>query len=391
MQLVGCVFILPWIDFGRRWMFTDINFIDTFSTTRIFPARERPVPALLVWNLSGAGVYRSAVRFILFALALLVLAVPARAQQALAPEIEAFIGEMTDKHQFDPGALRSLFRQAQPRPEILRAISTPITALPWHEFRGRFMDAARINGGIRFWREHAATLEKASREFGVPEEIIVATIGVETLYGRNTGTHRVLEALAMLAFQYPPRAALFRSELEQYLLLVREAGFDAMGIRGSYAGAIGIPQFLPSSYRRYAVDFNGDGRRDLMKTPADAIGSVANYYKSFGWRSGEGITVPAEVDPGDAQPLLEIGLLPQLSVRELKRFGVMPAAAVDEGAKAALFTAQAATGPLYWLGLNNFYVITRYNRSVNYALVVQELARELRGRFRPEDQDVSQK
>ena len=372
-------------------MFTDINFIDPFSTTRIFPARKRMDPSFLAWDLSGAGVHRRAVCFILLALALLVVDAPARAQQALAPEIETFIGEMADKHQFDPGALRSLFGRAQPRPEILRAISTPITALPWHEFRGRFMDAARINGGIRFWREHAATLEKASREFGVPEEIIVATIGVETLYGRNTGTHRVLEALAMLAFQYPPRAALFRSELEQYLLLVREAGFDAMGIRGSYAGAIGIPQFLPSSYRRYAVDFNGDGRRDLMKTPADAIGSVANYYKSFGWRRGEGITVPAEVDPGNAQPLLEIGLLPQLSVRELRRFGVMPAAAVDEGAKAALFTAEAATGPLYWLGLNNFYVITRYNRSVNYALVVQELARELRGRFRPEDQDVSQK
>ncbi len=327
---------------------------------------------------------RSATRFILLILALLVVAAPARAQRVLAPEIEAFILEMADKHRFEPGALRRLFAQAQPRPEILRAISTPITTLPWHEFRGRFVDPARINGGVRFWREHAATLEKASREFGVPAEIIVATIGVETLYGRNTGTHRVLEALAMLAFQYPPRAELFRSELEEYLLLVREAGFDAMGIRGSYAGAIGIPQFLPSSYRRYAVDFNGDGRRDLMKTPADAIGSVANYYRSFGWRSGEGIIVPAEVDPGNAQPLLGIGILPQLRVTELKRLGVTPAAPVDDGAEAALFVVESEAGPLYWLGLNNFYVITRYNRSINYALAVHELARELRAQVTPE-------
>jgi membrane-bound lytic murein transglycosylase B len=327
----------------------------------------------------------SATRFILLILALLVVAAPARAQRVLEPEIEAFIAEMADKHQFEPGALRRLFAQAQPRPEILRAISTPITTLPWHEFRGRFVDAARINGGIRFWREHAATLEKASREFGVPAEIIVATIGVETLYGRNTGTHRVLEALATLAFQYPPRADLFRSELEEYLLLVREAGFDAMAIRGSYAGAIGIPQFLPSSYRRYAVDFNGDGRRDLMKTPADAIGSVANYYMSFGWRSGEGITVPADVDPDNAQPLLGIGILPQLRVGELRRLGVTPAAPVDDGAEAALFMVESEAGPRYWLGLNNFYVITRYNRSINYAMAVHELARELRAQFKPEN------
>lgn len=364
-------------------MFTDTSCIDDHFGTRISSPRANLVPAVLPRNAPGAGIFRTTVR-VLMSVVLCVSAAPARAQQVLAPEIEAFIAEMAEKHQFKAGALRRLFAQAQPRPEVLRAISTPITTLSWPEFRGRFVDAARINGGIRFWREHAATLEKASREFGVPEEIIVATIGVETLYGRNTGTHRVLEALAMLAFQYPPRAVLFRSELEEFLLLARESGFDAMAIRGSYAGAMGIPQFLPSSYRRYAVDFNGDGRRDLLKTPADAIGSVANYYKSFGWRSGEGIIVPVDVNPGNAQPLLDIGILPQLSVRELRRFGVVPAAPVDEGAKAALLTAEAESGPLYWLGLNNFYVITRYNRSVNYALVVNELARELRARVKPD-------
>ncbi len=290
---------------------------------------------------------------------------------------------MVDKHQFEAGALRRLLAQVRSRPAIIRAISAPATVRPWHEFRGRYVDAARINGGAAFWREHAAVLARASREFGVPEEIIVATIGVETLYGRSTGSHRVLEALVTLAFHYPPRAELFRSELEEYLLLAREIGLSAAGVRGSYAGAIGIPQFLPSSYRRYAIDFDGDGRRDLVSTTADAIGSVANYYKAHGWRGGEPVVIPAEAGGGDVDALLEIGIRPQLKVAELKRLGVIPGAPVDDGAEAALFTVETEHGPRHWLGLNNFYVITRYNRSVNYALAVYELARELRALVKP--------
>jgi membrane-bound lytic murein transglycosylase B len=287
------------------------------------------------------------------------------------------------KHQFEPGPLRRLLTQAQVRPAILRAISTPATARPWHEFRSRYVDPARINGGAAFWREHAAVLARASREFGVPEEIIVATIGVETLYGRNTGSHRVLDALVTLAFHYPPRAELFRSELEQYLLLAREAGLSATQVRGSYAGAIGIPQFLPSSYRRYAIDFDGDGRRDLISATADAIGSVANYYKAHGWREGEPVVLPAEADGGGVDALLEMGLRPQLKMAELKRRGVTPGFAVDDGVEAALFAVEVEEGLRYWLGLNNFYVITRYNRSVNYALAVYELARALRAVVNP--------
>lgn len=312
-------------------------------------------------------------------------AASALAAQTLSPEVESFIQEMVQKHQFKDETLRRLFAKVEPNPAVISAISAPITARPWHEFRKRFLDAARINGGVQFWREHAATLEKARREFGIPEEIIVATIGVETIYGRHTGGFGVLEALTMLAFNYPPRAELFRSELAQYLLLAREARFDATSMKGSYAGAIGIPQFLPSSYRRYAVDFDGDGRRDLVKSPADAIGSVANYYKLHGWRTGEAIAVPVEVDPGSAVELLAMGIKPQLKVSELLRRGVSPAAPVEEGREAALITAESETGPSYWLGLNNFYVITRYNRSINYALVVDELARELRAQFRPEN------
>jgi len=291
---------------------------------------------------------------------------------------------MVQKHRFEAGALRRLFSQVQPRPAVIRAISAPITARPWHEFRSRYVDAARINGGVAFWREHASTLARVSREYGVPEEIIVATIGVETLYGRNTGNFRVLEALSMLAFHYPPRAELFRAELEEYLLLVREAGLDAVSMRGSYAGAIGIPQFLPSSYRRYAVDFDGDGRRDLTGTPADAIASVANYYRAHGWRAGDPVAVPAEAGGSGVAALLEIGIMPRFKIAELKRFGVAPSAPIEDEAEAALFVVETESGARYWLGLNNFYVITRYNRSVNYALAVYELSRELRALARPE-------
>lgn len=322
-------------------------------------------------------------RIVLIATAL-VCAATATAQRALPVEIEAFIGEMVQKHRFDAGSLRRLFAQVQPRPAVIRAISAPITARPWQEFRSLYVNAARVNGGAAYWRRHAAVLARASREYGVPEEIIVATIGMETLYGRNTGDFRVLEALTMLAFNYPPRAELFRAELEEYLLLVREARFDAMRIRGSYAGAIGIPQFLPSSYRRYAVDFDGDGRRDLMNTPADAIGSVANYYKAQGWRSGEPIVVPAETSGSGMDALLEGSIRPRLKIAELKRLGVAPAVPVDDKTEAALFMVETENGPRYWLGFNNFYVITRYNRSVNYALAVYELAREVRALARPE-------
>jgi membrane-bound lytic murein transglycosylase B len=208
---------------------------------------------------------------------------------------------------------------------------------------------------------------------------------VESIYGRRTGGFGVLEALTMLAFNYPPRAELFRSELEHYLLLAREARLDATRVKGSYAGAIGIPQFLPSSYRRYAVDFDGDGRRDLLGSPADAIGSVANYYKSHGWREGQIIAVPAAVDPDGVAALLELGIKPRLNVNELKRRGVSPAEPLEEGPLAALFVVESEVGPSYWLGLNNFYVITRYNRSINYALAVRELARELRAQYGPEN------
>jgi membrane-bound lytic murein transglycosylase B len=288
---------------------------------------------------------------------------------------------MVQKNGFEARALHRLFSQVRPRPAVIKAMSTPGTARPWYEFRTRYIEPGRINAGLAFWRANADALGRASREYGIPEEILVATIGVESYYGRHAGSFKVLDAIVTIAFHYPPRAELFRSELEQFLLLAREDSLDPAGMRGSYAGAMGIPQFLPSSYRRYAVDFDGDGRRDLIHSRADAIGSVANYYKAFGWRPGEAVLVPAEADKSTLDALVEIGVKPQLKVAELKARGVVPSAPVDDTAEAALIVAEGEAGPRYWLGLNNFYVITRYNRSVNYALTVHELAQELRARI----------
>lgn len=299
----------------------------------------------------------------------------------LRPDYEAFIEEMGKKHAYDPGLLRKLFSEVQTRPAIVRAMSAPATARPWYEFRRRIVEPGRIDAGVRFWAENSLVVERASREFGVPGELIVATIGIETLYGRHTGNFKVLEALSTLAFDYPPRADFFRSELEEYLLLAREAGLDAGGLRGSYAAAIGLPQFIPSSYRKYAIDFDGDGRRDLVNSIADAIGSVANYYRSFGWTTGAKVAVRALTGDADISALLTADLRPHTKISELKARGVVAQEAIDENAEAAVFSLETEAGPQVMLGLNNFYVITRYNRSVNYAMAVHELAQGIRAQF----------
>jgi membrane-bound lytic murein transglycosylase B len=323
-----------------------------------------------------------AIRFVLPLLFAAVMLLPQHAAGAAAPqlrpEVDAFIDEMVSVHGHERDALRQLFAGVKVRESILRAMSAPATARPWFEFRRRMVDSLRVEAGVRFWTEHAATLERAGREFGVPPEIIVATIGIETLYGRHMGNVRVLDALATLAFDYPPRAQFFRGELEQYLLLVREAPLDPLVLRGSFAGAIGIPQFLPSSYRKYAVDFDGDGRVDLVNSVADAIGSVANYYRSFGWRTGAGVLLPAEAGEADLGPLLAGGIKPHITVREVRDRGVVIQASADPDDEVTVFRVETEDGTALWLGLHNFYVITRYNRSINYAMAVHELAERIK-------------
>ena len=298
-------------------------------------------------------------------------------------ETREFIAEMAERHGFDADELTRTFSVARPNATVLRAIvpaAVPEQQRSWTRYRERFLNARRIERGLAFWEEHGAELVRAEAIYGVPREIIVAIIGVETEYGRNTGRFRVLEALASLAFKYPPRAPFFRSELEHFLLLARENGMDAFEVRGSYAGAMGIPQFMPSSQRRYAVDFDGDGRIDLRASESDAIGSVASFLAHHGWQTGAPITAPAHIE-GDAARLLAAGIKPSRPLRELQAEGVVtgPETAGDAERPTALIDLVDPVQPTeYWVGYDNFYVITRYNRSTFYAMSVFQLAEALR-------------
>jgi len=293
------------------------------------------------------------------------------------PEVEVFVTEMSERHGFDAAALRRLLAKARTQDSILEAISQPSTSRTWFEYRPIYVNPRRIAAGLRFWLDNQAAVARASRTFGVPEEIIVATIGVETDYGRNTGRFRVLDALYTLAFYWPPRAEFFRSELEQFLLLAREHGVDPTKPRGSYAGAMGIAQFMPSSYRKYAVDFDGSGRPDLSRD-TDAVGSVANYMNAFGWERGGPVAVPADVSGERVDEFVEMGWKPAVTVGALAEAGIRPRQAVPEQTEAAVLRLQGERGPIYFLGFNNFYVITRYNRSINYAMSLFDLAEALR-------------
>ncbi|MBY0270669.1 MAG: lytic murein transglycosylase B [Burkholderiales bacterium] len=301
----------------------------------------------------------------------------AESRAELPADRQAFVQEMVERHGFARPALERALRETKFLGSIIRAMDAPSTALPWHEFRARHVNDVRITGGLKFWNEHADVLERAAAAYQVPPEIIVATIGIETMYGRRTGNVNVLDALVTLAFGYPRRADFFRGELEQFLLLTRENDWKLNAVRGSFAGAIGIPQFIPGSYRKYAVDFDGDGHRDLRQV-ADAVGSVANYYRQFGWQQGAPVVIPVDVGNTTLDAMLAAGIAPHTSVAEFRKRGLLPLEPVGDDLLATLIAAEGETGPRYWLGLNNFYVITRYNRSINYALVVHELASILR-------------
>ncbi len=311
-------------------------------------------------------------------------AAPLFAQPALRAEYEAFASELAAKHGLDAQALRRLFAQIKPQPSIIRAMNAPSTALPWHAFRRGHVDAVRINGGVKFWHQHAATLARAAREYGVPEEIICATIGIETHYGGYTGSFRILDALATLAFDYPKRAAFFRDELEEFVLMGRETQLDLPALKGSYAGAMGIPQFMPSSYRKYAVDFDGDGKRNLWSSVPDVIGSVANYYKLHEWQPGGPVRMPARVAATPDASLTD-DITPKTKISEFRKLGIEPvgnAGEVSDDALAALLPLETESGIQYWFGFKNFYVITRYNRSTNYAMAVYEIAQGIKSRVK---------
>jgi len=293
------------------------------------------------------------------------------------PEARAFIERVSAEHGLNAAELRGLFQRAERQQAVLDAISRPAErVLNWGEYRKIFITDKRIDGGAAFWGEHAELLARAEQHYGVPAEIIVAIIGVETFYGRYKGKYPALASLATLAFDYPPRSKFFTRELEEFLLLVREEGIDPLAAKGSYAAAMGMPQFISSSYRAYAVDFDGDGQRDLWHSLADVIGSVANYFARHGWRQGGAVTARAN-PAGDAwRELADGGLKPKLSREQLA------AAGLEAGFDGPYTVMDLDNGEAResWIGAHNFYVITRYNHSRLYAMAVYQLAGEIRAR-----------
>ena len=309
---------------------------------------------------------------------ILVMAQAAYAVDVDRPDIDAFIESMVSEHDFDRDDLVRILGQAEVKESILEQIKKPAEkTLTWAEYRPIFMTAERVQAGANFWRENRASLDDISRSTGVPSEIIVGIIGVETYYGRITGGHRVLDALATLAFYYPPRAKFFRRELEEFLLLVREEEMQATDPFGSYAGAMGRPQFMPSSYRAYAVDSTGDGKRDIWNNWTDVAGSVANYFVKHGWTAGEEVTTQATLSSRFYGPTPDNTLSAQETVRSLSQSGVMFSTGLSSDSEGQLVTLEGADGTEHWVGFHNFFVITRYNRSVMYALAVHQLGQEI--------------
>ncbi len=312
----------------------------------------------------------------------MAIAPMAQADYADHDNAPAFIQRMVSQHGFTAAEVRKILDEAEQQDKVLAAMKRPAEkALPWHKYRNIFMNNERINRGAEFMQENQATLKAAEDKYGVPAEIIVAIIGVETWYGRNVGSFRVLDALATLAFDYPPRQDFFRSELEQYLLMSREEKMDPGKPVGSYAGAMGLPQFMPSSFRHYAVDFNGNGRRDLWNETEDVIGSVANYLASRGWRRGEAIS--AQVKSGiSASKDFEFSRLEPLNrFADITSAGIQADLQASPEAPAGILALEGSNGQEYWVALKNFFVITTYNRSPMYAMAVFQLSQAVKAKL----------
>ena len=305
---------------------------------------------------------------------------------ATRKDVRQFIHEMHTKHGFDKSSLTDLFKNFSSEEKVLQAMTRQYEALPWYRYRSGLITEKRVQNGVDFWKKNSALLKKAQTQFGVPAEIIIAIIGIESSYGQRTGTFPVLQTLSTLAFDYPPRARFFREELEHFLLLTHEERLDPQQVRGSYAGAMGGGQFMPSSYRRYAVDFSGKGRKDLLEDTADIIGSVANYLKSHGWKRNEAIAnlvfIPKSLQ---AARLKTKDLKPHITLKELSDHKIqfpnlkMPK---DKMQKVKFIELENKSNTKeYWAGFYNFYVITRYNHSTHYAMAVYQLSQKIRAHY----------
>ncbi len=303
-----------------------------------------------------------------------------QASTAQRQDVQAFINRLANEHGFKRDELTKMFDQIELQPKIIDAMNRPYEGKPWHQYRPIFVTRARINEGAKFLQENYQVLKQAEQKYGVPTEIITAILGVETRYGRYRGKYKVVNALATLGFDYPRRSKFFLKELEAFLLLSREEGFEPLTITSSYAGAMGKPQFMPSSYRMYAVDFDGDGVRDLLDNSADAIGSIANYLARHGWQRNQPIAIQANATQQGPQKMGRLKK-PAKPVQYWQDKGYQPTETIAAQLKADLIVLENKQGPEYWFGLQNFYAITRYNHSELYAMAVFQLSQGIKQQY----------
>lgn len=298
------------------------------------------------------------------------------------PQVQVFIDEMVTKHDFDRGQLVSMFSQVKPRAHVMKSMQAPKedTSL-WYNYRAIFVQPERIQQGVNFWHAHADTLARAEQQYGVPPQIIIAILGVETRFGQLQGKESAFNSLSLFAFDYPRRAPYFRSELEQYLLLTREMSLDPMTVKSSYAGALGKPQFMPSSYRRFAIDTSSKGYSDLFNNDDDVILSVANYFSAHGWQANEFVTVPARVKGDRYEQLPPQTNKPLLTLNQLNQYGIRAVTTLPGDKLASLLILDGETGKEYWLRFHNFQVITRYNSSPFYAMAVYQLSEKIKALY----------
>jgi membrane-bound lytic murein transglycosylase B len=329
---------------------------------------------------------------VLLALHLVALATTSHAQPL--PEAKtAFLESLVTEHNLHRETVQHLLNKAEKDQAVIDAIKRPWEAKPWHQYYPIFLTEKRLQKGLQFYQAHRETLARAEEKYGVPAEMIVAILGIESFYGAYKGTYSALNALYTLGFYYPPRASFFKKELAQLILLANEEEFDATQLQSSYAGAMGWGQFIPSSYRHYAVDFDNDGVRDLLNNPVDAIGSIANYFKRNGWQRGESVAFPINVTPENAKPWLRKPLKYRDTFAQLHQANISLDAAtaksvgiekaqeqwngLPDNSSAKLLDFAQSSGHDYWIGLKNFYVITRYNHSKLYAMVAFQFSQQL--------------
>jgi membrane-bound lytic murein transglycosylase B len=293
------------------------------------------------------------------------------------PDVQAFIQHMQDKHHYSKKTLLSLFKSVKPQPQVIENMNHPLEKETWKLYQRVFIEDDHISQGADFRKKYHRSLVRAEKKYGIPGSIIIATLGVETLYGKRSGNYRVIDSLSNLSFSDQPRARYFRGELEHFLLLSREQRLDPFKIQGSYAGAIGAPQFMPSSYRHFATSFSKKARIDLVHNTQDAIASVANYYKVHGWQSPHFVAVQVTVKGQAYQKLLNDSAAPSITSADFARYGLRPERKILKGYRVKLIELEGLKGKEHWLVFHDFDVIKRYNRSDLYAMAVYQLSRNI--------------